>query len=250
MLCSSISLCGLQLFSHEQYPAAALTLHTFSAGWICRTPIPPFNPKIHSPYILRSSFCPCIVVVHSPQLQQPNSLSCRDWYLLCTISPFLYSIYCICLGEAQYCIQELILLNKRPVCLYDYWTSHKGIKGKGFKEWPWCTVLYFACRSDSLLLLWTKLPNNWTSYQPWGTWAAQAQETSVTQKSNFLQFLSNVSSTMWLEMCHIVVCLFKLLLWMNEGYDNTATCTEEVGGVWSLLFNKVLFVWQMNKQQA
>ena len=123
---------------HEQNPAAASTLQ------------PPHLPILRSP---TSAIALVLAPIHG--------LSCRDWnLLLCTISPpFCTLIYCICLGEAQYCIQghfffflpTVFLSNKRPgVSTWLLTQSWKGMKGKGFNEGPWCSVLnfVFACRSE------------------------------------------------------------------------------------------------------
>lgn len=75
---------------------------------------------------------------------------------------------------------------------------------------------------DSLLLLWTKLPNNWTSYQPWGTWEAPAQERSVTQKSNFPSVFIKCVQYRVVGNVPYSSLSAELLLWMNEGYDYTA----------------------------
>lgn len=136
------------------------------------------------------------------------------------------------------------------MCLYDCWTSHRGHKGKGFKEWPRCTVLYFVCRLDSLLLPWTKLPNNWTSYQPWGMGASRAQERSVTQKKILFPsvFVKCVQYHVVGNVPYSSLSV-QLLLWMNEGYDNTAPWTGGVGGgmhivgVWSFPFQNKRSLW-------
>lgn len=218
MLYHPISLCSLQLLSHELYPAAALTLSTLYAGRICNP-----NPSLPHPQVQLLPSLSC-----SPQSswQQSHSLSCRDWYLLCTI-PLLYSINWSCFGEAQYCIQELILLNYRPVCLCDYWSSHKGIRASK----SGCDVQCYTLPAD-----WTISCSSELNHQIIGQLISLEgrdkplrKKESVTQKFNFPLFLSNVSSTMWLEMCHTVVYLFVCCYeWMTVMKNVSAQRKETV----------------------
>lgn len=153
--------------------------------------IPPLQVESAAPtpasLILRSSFCPHLVVVPYPQRQQSQQPFLQRLIPSMYYFPFVLYIFNLPWWSTILYPRGNFVKLMPSVSMWLLKQS-QGHKGKGFKEWPWCTVLYFACRSDSLLLLWTKLPNNWTSYQPWRTWAAPAQEKSVTQKSNFPQF--------------------------------------------------------------
>lgn len=114
----------------------------------------------------------------------------------------------------------------------------------------------------TLQFLWTKLPNNWTSYQPWGTRAAQR---STTWKCNLISFrfystcpltcgLGNVpyrvnlfrcfkglycSDADWKRMQWTFYCYYQ---YCHVGRKDNAAC------VWSFFSGKMLVLWEILKK--
>ena len=266
MLCPSISLYSIQLFPpwtvRSSGPDSSLCWSNLQPSPLNPKSKPPPHPQVQLLPLPKPS-------LHLAVAPQPwtTASSCRDWHLLCTVSP-LYSIHCICLGEAQYSILELTLLNKQPaVSIWRMKPVIMGIRERASKRLAvmYSAVLCLLTGADwTLLLLWTKLPNNWTSYQPWGMWAAPAQEKKCNTKSNFLQFLSNMSSTMWIGNVPYTVVSFFLSSneWLNGEWYNTATRTVGGGGGgvvhWTCFWRGkdvvgvcgMSFSQRMNEQQA